>query len=559
MMNRDAENALGKLIYLGVPAVTLLVTGFANYDPVNVPKMFLLSGIAFSSLFILITFGKKAFWSHNRLLITIWVAFILASVLSLIMSEAPAVQNFYGIFGRNTGFLTYLSLSILTLATASISKIENYEKLTKALIVAGVVNVFLCFLELLGINIFGFNNIYGNILGTFGNPNFISSFLGIFTSASVAYVFKPRISIIYRLGALFLLPLAFYEIVDSKSIQGLFVTGIGCGTVGFFLVKEYLKKVYFQLIYLLLSLSAGSLAALGALQIGPLAQYIYKVSITLRGEYWNAGLTMGKTHLIGGIGFDSYGDWYRRARSASAMILPGPTTVSNSAHNVTIELFASGGLTLLIPYLLLVAYTTFLAIKTIVSIKKYNATYYVIFTAWICYQAQAIISINQIGVAIWGWVMTGAVIGYSRILINSNLETDEQPRSNKRLNKSSESASVTLVTALGLAFGLALAFPSYFADVKWRTALRSSSVELAQEAAKRWPLDSYRLANAALVFEQSKFPNQAYEMGKLGIKHNPGYFDAWKVMATLSSSTDEEKKLAVAKMHELDPRNLKLE
>jgi hypothetical protein len=116
-----------------------------------------------------------------------------------------------------------------------------------------------------------------------------------------------------------------------------------------------------------------------------------------------------------------------------------------------------------------------------------------------------------------------------------------------------------MVAAFGMAAGLSLAFPAYYADVQWRNALRSGSVEQAQEAAKRWPLDSYRLANAALVFEQNKFPAQAYELGKLGIEYNPVYFDAWKVMATLSSSSEEEKTLAVTKMHELDPRNLKLE
>ena len=557
MLKKDAELVIGKLLYIGVPAVTLLVTGFANYDPVNVPKMFLLSGIAFAALFLLIQSGALSLWKNNKYLLTLCLLFLLAGAISLFVSQAPWTQNFYGTFGRNTGFLTYVSLSFLLLAAASVKKVDTYDKLVLALLFAGITNVFLCSLELLGINIFGFNNIYGNILGTFGNPNFISSFLGMFIATYLAYIFKPASPVIARLAALPLLALAFYEIVDSKSIQGLFVTGIGSALVGFFVVREHLKKAYFQITYLVLVSISGSAAVLGALQIGPLTKYIYKASISLRGEYWAAGLTMGNGHLFGGVGFDTYGDWYRRARSASAMILPGATTVSNSAHNVNIELFASAGLTLIVPYLLINFYAAYLAIKTVLKMKHYNGTYYALVTAWICYQAQALISINQIGIAIWGWVLTGALIGYSKM--HKNSEEIKINSIKKTSGKNVESASISLITALGLATGLAIAFPSYYADVSWRSALRSSSIETVLAAAKRWPLDSYRISNAALLFEQNKFPQQAYEMGKLGIKHNPYYFDAWKVMNVLSLSTPKEKTVATAKMHELDPRNLKLE
>ena len=557
MLKRDNEVAVGKLLYIGAPAVTLLVTGFANYDPVNVPKMFLMSGVAFAAFFLLVQSGVRSQWKENKYLLLLWLLFIISGAVSLFVSQAPWTQNFYGTFGRNTGFLTYISLSLLLLAAASVRKSATYDKLVLGLLFAGITNILLCALELVGINIFGFNNIYGNILGTFGNPNFISSFLGMFIAIYLAYIFKPGAPQIARLAALPLLALAFYEIVDSKSIQGLFVTGIGTGIVGFFLVREHLKKAYFQITYLLLVSIAGSAAVLGALQIGPLTKYIYKASVSLRGEYWAAGLTMANGNLFGGIGFDTYGDWYRRARSASAMILPGATTVSNSAHNVNIELFASAGITLFIPYLLINFYAAFLVIRTIFRMKSYNGTYYALVTGWVCYQAQALISINQIGIAIWGWVLTGALIGYSKLLRNPE-EISSQPLK-KGAGSASQSASISLVSAIGLATGLAVAFPAYYADVNWRSSLKSSSIETVLAAANRWPLDSYRIANAALLFEQNKFPQQAYEMGKLGIKHNPYYFDAWKVMTTVSLSTPEEKEFAIAKMRELDPRNLKLE
>jgi hypothetical protein len=221
MLKRDTEVAVGKLLYIGVPAVTLLVTGFANYDPVNVPKMFLMAGIAFSCLFLIFQSGIGKQFKENRLPLIFLATFTLGGFLSLLMSKAPVTQNFYGTFGRNTGFLTYLSLAILLLAAASLRNAQNFDKLTLGLIFSGITNVFLCGLELVGVNIFGFNNIYGNILGTFGNPNFISSFLGIFISVYLAYVFAPKSSLLSRVAAVVLVPLAFYEILDSKSIQGI--------------------------------------------------------------------------------------------------------------------------------------------------------------------------------------------------------------------------------------------------------------------------------------------------------------------------------------------------
>ena len=38
-----------------------------------------------------------------------------------------------------------------------------------------------------------------------------------------------------------------------------------------------------------------------------------------------------------------------------------------------------------------------------------------VFAAWVAYLMQSIVSIDNIGIAIWGWVLGGAVIGISRV------------------------------------------------------------------------------------------------------------------------------------------------
>ena len=50
-----------------------------------------------------------------------------------------------------------------------------------------------------------------------------------------------------------------------------------------------------------------------------------------------------------------------------------------------------------------------------------------LFSAWIAYQAQSLISIEFIGVSIWGWTLGGALIGLS--LKDENLQVRNSRRS----------------------------------------------------------------------------------------------------------------------------------
>jgi len=298
---------------------------------------------------------------------------------------------------------------------------------------------------------------------------------------------------------------------------------------------------------------------LGALQIGPLTKYIYKTSVSLRGEYWQAGWNMGSDHPLTGVGFDTYGDWYRRAREASAMILPGPNTVTNSAHNVNIDIFAYGGFPLLISYLGILSIAVIAIVKVALRQKKYDPVFVTLAVAWICYQAQAFISINQIGLAIWGWALTGLVIAYEIATRDEYSSASASTAAtnvgrNSRSN-SSESVGTWLVGALGAAVGFGLAISPFVADSNWRSSLGSGSLPTVQAAALKAPSDGYRMVNIAVLFEQNKFTAQAAEVARAATKYNPDYFDAWRIMANIAETTPEEKAEAKKNMIRLDPRN----
>jgi O-antigen ligase len=198
---------------------------------------------------------------------------------------------------------------------------------------AGLVNVVYCTWVIAFGDFVPWSNPYGNILGTFGNPNFIGAFLGLFAASMVAYSLKQGTSVVVRSGVLVVFLITVYAIIDSNAIQGRVVVAAGLGIVGFYLVRSKFEAVIAQVVYVIFIGIAGTFALLGALQIGPLTKYIYKTSVSLRGEYWQAGWNMGSDHPLTGVGFDTYGDWYRRSRTIEATLRRGPdVTMSKRIH-----------------------------------------------------------------------------------------------------------------------------------------------------------------------------------------------------------------------------------
>ena len=554
------ESFVARWISIGAALVTLLVTANVSMDPVNVPKLMLASGLGFGMWAIVIVFNIKMIWADNKPLFIATLAYLALGMLTLFISNAPVTQNFYGVQGRNTGFLAYLALTGIMLAASQLRSKKCFTQIIYGLFAAGIINVIYCLIALSGNDFIPWNNIYNKILGTFGNPNFISAFLGIFITALVAYLFKPGINMSLRITGSAVAALALFEVQASNAVQGLVVSAFGLSIVGFYLVRSYFKKNVFTIAYISAVAVVGAVALAGALQKGPLTKYIYKTSVSLRGEYWDAGITMAKTHPLTGVGLDTYGDWYRRARSASAMILPGPSTVTNAAHNVFIDVLASGGFIFFAAYLTIFVIALISVLKVTLRNRAYDAVFVALATAWICYNVQALISINQIGLAVWGWLLSGAVIAYehaTRSQTLSDIPTAKLPKKQRSLAADTQ-PGVVLAGVGGFIVGLIIALPPFTADASWRTAMSSNDAGKVQAAALKFPIDSWRLANAALVFENSKLFPQALELARKGVVYNPDYFDAWKVLGAVSQSTPEEKAKAIEMMHKLDPRNKEL-
>jgi len=565
MINQVAERTIARVLGFGSAFIAVVVVTGTVTDPVNVTKLFALGGVAAAAFAVVLGFGFGQLWQDSKVLVIASGVFLLAGLNAILNSSAPLVQNIYGAYGRNTAFVTYVLLIFTLLSAVVMRSKKSFSLLIWGLLAAGLVNVIYCLWVILFGDFIPWNNPYGNILGTFGNPNFIGAFLGLFAASLVAFSLTTGVSIVYRLAALVIFLVAVYEIIDSNAIQGRVVVAAGLGIVGFYLVRSKFSSAFAQIAYLSLAGVAGTFALLGALQIGPLTPYIYKTSVSLRGQYWLAGWNMGSDHPFTGVGFDTYGDWFRRARDEQALILPGPNTTTNAAHNVPFDVFAFGGWPLFIPYLFILLLPIIAIVKVTLRTRVYDGVFVTLTTAWVCYQLQSIISINQIGLAIWGWLFGGALIAYE-IATRTKSDGDSEKvqlekgqRARVATKKQSEIIfSSTLVAGVGAVIGLLIAVPPYSGDAKWRSAIASQNVEQVEQAlvpSYLNPMNSYKYASAVQLLEGSKLFDLALKYAKVAVEFNSDHYDSWRVLYFITNSSPEDKASALENMKRLDPKN----
>lgn len=558
MHNAMSEKLIARILAVGACLTTILIVSGSVTDPVNAPKLVAIGVTGTAALSVLLTGGFLSYFKVNKSAILIVTLFVFSMFIAIFSSASPLSQNLYGSYGRNNGFFTYLFLSAIFLASLSIKSVNNFEYIVKALLIAGLVNISYCLWVVMFGDFIGWSNPYGNILGTLGNPNFIGSFLGIFLSAYLAFALRKTASRLIRYSILFVIPVTAFEIYKSNAIQGRVVAVLGIGIIGFLLIRSRFGKLV-TAAYLFFGGVIGIFALLGALQIGPLTKLIYKTSVSLRGQYWLAGWNTGEAHPYTGVGMDSFGDWYRRSRDAQALELPGVNTVVNAAHNVPVDMFAFGGWPLFITYLLIMGLAANSAVRLVVRRKSFDPILAVLLSSWAGYQLQSIISINQIGLAVWGWLLSGCLIAYEKATRVDLVQTTPEPiRAAKSKKSTGQSPTLVLVGTFSGIIGLIIALPPMVSDVKWRSAQLARTlvaVEGTMIPSFYNLQNSSKYLNNIQSLEGSSLFDLSHKYALEAVQWNSEAFELWKVLYFIKNSTPEERALALQNMKRLDPLN----
>jgi hypothetical protein len=564
MSNAIMEKSISKIVSTGLAAVTVVVFTQSVTDPVNVTKLFVLGGFAFAAFGASVRLLSKDFFKKFKMPIISVGIFSIGSVVSLFSSTAPITQSFYGAYGRNNGFLLYFLLILLFIATLTIKAQPMFVPILIALGVAGIVNVVYALWVLAFGDFVGWNNPYGNLLGTLGNPNFIGSFFGMFATLLFALIAAPKTSKKIRISSILLVPFVFLGIIQSHAVQGkvLFVTSFAI--VSLYWVRSRFSNPIVPLTYFGV-LSVGFIfALLGTLQKGPLADILYKSTVSLRGQYWYAGWKTGLLNPFFGVGFDAFGDWYRRTRRESALTFPGVDTITNASHNVFLDIFAFGGWPLFIGYIAIVVSVLISIVRFFLRHKAFDPIFVSLSGVWLCYQLQSTISINQIGLAIWGWVFGAAIIAYEKNDSSAGeiiaKTAPSKGKKAKSINRSSSGNifSPSLIAGLSAVVGLIIAVPPLSADTKWRNAQLSQNAKLIEEAlipSYLNPLNTFEINNVVGVFETNGLTDLAHKYALKAVQFNPDSYESWRNLYRLSKTSDKERAKALSNMKRLDPLN----
>ena len=558
MLADSGKSVFSNLLVWTAALTTILVLPDMAYDPINVPKLAVITVSGFIALGGLVAERRILIQSKFRLVHIFGVAFILQLTLVLLIAGTNFNQEFYGTFGRATGFVAYFSLTLLLIAAAIASRPSTLKKFTLALLATGAVSTFYGAIQAAGVDPINWTSKYNPVIGFLGNPNFQSSFLGL-NGIIVFSLMVGRKKRAFRLLMAFDLIVSAAVISATDSQQGLLILAGGISVVTLIWIRTSRFKVVYIPIFIA-SFIGATFVALGSLNSGPLATLLYKSSVTYRGDYWRAAWKITIEHPIFGVGLDSYGDWYRRARTVEATSRRGPDAISNAAHNVLLDLSSNGGFPLLIIYLFMVGLVLISAWKVLHRTNYFEPIFAGLFAVWIGYQAQSIISLNQLGLAVWGWIISGLIIGYE---INTREDAisgilDHEIRSRENVSRFTQKRvkfeSLVAMTIGGL-IGLVVGLPPLLASNNFVSALKSRNSIVLQKAAYVSPSDPNYMSMAVEILVQNKLYLEATVISNDAITRFKDHYPTWLLRSKMPGLSQAEVEHALREMKRLDPNN----
>ena len=560
-LKKSTETSPVRWILGGLASITLYFQTNL-YDPFNSPKLWILVITAGWLLGYILSFLNIINLSSRLKKITCLVlAFVVFSLISLIFTDVKYIAVF-GDAQRRNGLASYISLSIILLTTSVFIRLFNIKRLYNVTFFIGLISAFYAFIQTTGRDFVKWNNPYNNIIGTVGNPNFAAAVMAIMGVVIFSIVFISSFSIYYRVSASLLTASLVGLIYQSGARQGLLSYVLG---TSLFLVIWLLGK------YRKLGIAAGIFgvfififAVLGMLQIGPLEKLIYKQSVSVRGYYWRAGLEMLTHHPIFGVGLDRYGAYFKQYREVGYPLTYGFDITSSNAHNTFIQFFATGGVFLGLSYLILNAYILKCAINGIKNFTGNNRLLLAgVFSAWVAFHAQSLVSIDNIGISIWGWVLGGSIIGLS---ISSNLSPGEDrkqfiSRQNEiNLKRVFISAGVTVITFTLVTFLYRGEINAYNARATFNSqdqAILLKFKELQIKAINTKLIDPSYQVFAASRLIQTGYIDDALSSLKMIYENDPRNIDAIRLLAlTYEQLTKIPEAITFRiKLAKLDPWN----
>jgi hypothetical protein len=348
---------------------------------------------------------------------------------------------------------------------------------------------------------------------------------------------------------------AILGLIGANSTQGFLLIVLGFTIVIYFYAHYNFKSRTPSRVVLFGSTAGIAGGMLDIFQKSPWDSFLYGETISFRGDFWEAGWKMTLSNPIFGVGFDGYLNHYRRSRDIITASRPSSEIPTDSAHNVLLDYASNGGFIYLILNVILLGLILKSGLKYLRKMDKFEPNFVAIFAIWIGFTVQSIISINQLGLVVWGWVFGGLILG---------AKYNEDDIGKLRLNNSNLSRKKTgidtftvVITIIGLV-GSMIAWPILRADHQFKLAIDSKKALALYNAANSWPPITKKMILVTAVLDQNKIYKEAKILSQRTVQISPDSFEAWIIYANNPLVTDSEMAEIKKQLLRLDPNITKL-
>lgn len=391
---------------------------------------------------------------HEGKVITILIGlfFVFALISSILGNET--IISLLGNHARLNGLLLYSILGLFFITIVANFEFKNFNKFLVVNLIGSLVLLTYSLLQFFERDFVNWGLAFNRIVGTLGNPDFNAVYLGF--SGITATYFAIRFTGFARFASSFLGIIFFFVSYSTQAKQGVFVLFVGLVILLFYRkIRNKIVIILGQSIMAILTL----LTTLAMLNQGPLAKYIYTVSISFRGDYWRAGWRMFTENPIFGVGFGRYGDYFREYRDIKQVVRRGSELTSDQPHNVFLDYLSTGGVITFAIYVSLVMFIFFLAAqnvrKSTDEISRLQAS--LLLALFSAYTLQSLISIDQVALATFGWTIGSLIVVQTR------------HRKMIPVHNNKEVSFINLITPITLfVLSLVLIIPIWRADVAAR-------------------------------------------------------------------------------------------
>jgi tetratricopeptide (TPR) repeat protein len=500
-------------------------------DPFNSPKFWVLIVCAAFLSGPILTKKIMLNQTHQKLYRVVKIVislFIIFSIVSTFRSYDVQTSILGESFRRN-GLLTMISFSLIFFGAIKFIRFQETKKIFNAILLSSLIVGGYAVIQITKNDFVSWSN-PNAIITTLGNTNFAGAAMAIFTILCFGRLFFSSTNSYYKLTLFGVIVILLIAIRATQARQAIIILILGVSLILMFQI--YNKNAKLGKSIFVIFIPVGILSILGMLQIGPLQALLYKGSLSIRGYYWRAGLEMFMNNPAFGVGIDNYGKFFKEFREVNYTLNYGFSITSTNAHNIYIQYFATGGLFVGLAYLTLQIIVLYCSIKLIFRTQNDDSKVVVtLFAAWVAFQAQSLVSIENLGGSIWGWLISGSLIG---------LYFSNEDKSNTKKSNNTKSIEIKWKSSLISGASVILVF---FLVIQLYSGERNTYLTQAFTAPESTDPKIRELFNSyAQQALNSKFIDNDYKNVILSSKFEMGYRD--------------EALKGLEEIIKLDPRNL---